>query len=224
MPNAKCISPDVEPAKRFRFAVTWSSLTAHLEPCEVDHAAPAAAPANSLVAAGLAALALPHQEEAESSAARWEMVVPKMVRNGSDPGAAERPQPRPAAEGQWNGYTPPEPARPSPATPSQTLLSRLLSALRERTRPKLSATATPSPKPAGPFFDLRQSAKAYHPGLRRSSFQLLQLNAPEPDPTTEEPAAPETPNQPGNREMLLSRIMGALRTRSANPPEPGKPS
>ena len=54
-----------EPAKQFRFAVTWTSLTAHLRPCEAQD--------RGLVPQVVAPTLVP-------SDARWEMVVPKMVR------------------------------------------------------------------------------------------------------------------------------------------------
>jgi hypothetical protein len=77
-------------SKHFRFAVTWTSLTAHLEPCSVEDRVEVIAEVvevatymqpTVILPATFVAPPLAQYEEAQAPVRdRWEMVVPKMER------------------------------------------------------------------------------------------------------------------------------------------------
>src|ERR1700722_2936201 len=73
----------VEQARDFRFAVTWVTLFAHLDPIEA--AGPrrrVETPAPTLALVPVVAAPLTEQRAEQRSHAAWEMVVPKMIRSG----------------------------------------------------------------------------------------------------------------------------------------------
>src|SRR5947209_5102864 len=98
----RSIGGRAELAQRFRFATTWASLTAHLELREAAELMSAAAresaqgvkQASLAAIAGVAAPSWSQRPETRSdSNARWEMVVPKMVRADRVPPALSKAAP-----------------------------------------------------------------------------------------------------------------------------------
>ena len=137
-----------EPWKKFHFAVTWASVTAHLSLIEATDlkTAPAVAPQQaSRAAAAAVAVVQPIQQPQVhyESKARWEMVVPKMDR------ANRVPQALPS--GTDYEY-PPASIPPMPgllATPPAPLLSRAMAMLGMRGRPNnLQILQLNAPSPA----------------------------------------------------------------------------
>lgn len=120
-------SSDAGRPKPFRFAVTWSSLTAHLAPCEIgDFREPVSAPVQAVATV----VAVPAVEKVAVPEARWEMVVPKMV----------RPEPRPTMTLQ---------PRPVMQDHSNQLFSRVLTALGRGPRKLLEAPEAQPVRPTG---------------------------------------------------------------------------
>ncbi len=122
-----------EPSKNFRFAVTWASVTAHLnliEAADLRTAAKAEAkPASRAAAAAMAIAPQVQQPPVQSEVkARWEMVVPKMDRVNRVPQAA--------IKGADHDYPPPTiPAMPAlPVAAPAPFLSRALAVMGMRGR------------------------------------------------------------------------------------------
>lgn len=178
----------VEPMKPFRFVVSWTSLTATLSLREAR--AMDAAPANrTVLPAVMVPLPVPPRETPAASSARWEMVVPKMVRVNGAPRAlpAEAPHDRHADH-------------PMFASSEAPFLSRAFSSMGRRTKALLMAPAqTMEVIPPPPS----------HTNGRPSRLQILQLNDPIPPVET---AGAE--DRYAVRELLLSKIARTLRGRT----------
>ena len=153
-----------EPAKRFRFAITWTSLTAQLALRKADERTSATAlqPVReiSLTApAGMAVTPLSGPETRSDSNARWEMVVPKMVR--PDPGSkALVPAP---ITGYRNGatYSPMSlPTLTHLENARSPLLSRAFAVIERRAKALLAGPSKPTDAISG----------------RSSRLQVLPLN------------------------------------------------
>lgn len=71
-----------ERPRDFSFAITWSTLMTHLEPLQAADRmfAPAVEPSNPLALVAVEKTLTTEQNFEPESRARWEMVVPKMVR------------------------------------------------------------------------------------------------------------------------------------------------
>jgi hypothetical protein len=213
--------------KHFRFAVSWSALTANLEPCKLDSwldsASPAAEPvvyAQSMALSPPSFVAPPwiqQPEAAESeSVDRWEMVVPKMVRPHTKPVAEIRLHPTNRL-GHFGLETSSGHAVES-AKP--LLLARVLSAIERRARTLLPLTALRPPVSASIFIPFRQLSPTVRAGLvpAVSGTHLVRLNTPSPIPDGNLGGALE-PNrsQPTTRESALSKIRNALKSRPGRP-------
>lgn len=162
-----------EPWKNFHFAVTWTSVTAHLsliEAADLKKAATAGANQASLAAvASVAVLPAFQQPQVQSeSKGRWEMVVPKMDRANRVPQAV-------TSGAAYDDTRAPIPALPALPTAPPPLLTRAMAMIGMRGR-------------AG-------------------NIQVLQLNAPSP-------ARPADKIANEGRELLLSKITKALRSRA----------
>jgi hypothetical protein len=212
-----------EPAKRFRFAITWTSLTAHLElrdAAELMSAAAGKSPQgvkqSSLAAlAGVAAPPRIQRPETQSdSSARWEMVVPKMVR-------ADRVSPAltnaaPFADHRNGDVYPPIsiPTFASAGNPLSPLLSRTLAVIGRRTRSLLAGPA--KPVEIAPFWSRLDATQLTIANGRASRLQVLQLNAPSsPIPAKNQVVKNEDiKDRRAVRELLLSKIISTLRSHS----------
>src|SRR5579872_3950279 len=147
--NAPCSDGRrMEPAKPFHFAITWRSLTGHLALREAVERTSAAAsrPAceikqpNFAAPAGIAVMPFERPETRSDSDARWEMVVPKMVR--PDRGPKALPTAPIADHLNRNIYSPIyAPTLTSFDSVRTPLLSRAFAAIGRRTRLLLAGPA-----------------------------------------------------------------------------------
>jgi len=126
-------SGGAEPSKSFHFAVTWASVTAHLNLIETADLRAAATverkQASRAAAAAMAIAPQVQQPPVESEVkARWEMVVPKMDRVNRVPQAV--------TSGADHDYPPPAiPPMPAlPVAPPAPFLSRALAVMGMRGR------------------------------------------------------------------------------------------
>jgi hypothetical protein len=206
-----------EPAKPFHFAITWTSLTGHLALREAGERAPAPAthPAREMEQPSVAALAgiavtpFERPETRSDSEARWEMVVPKMVRPGRGPKALPTGPitDNPNRETYPPIYTPILTCLDNARTP---LLSRAFAAIGRGTRLLL----------AGPAKTIPHWSRLDSPGFtlangRASRSQVLQLSAPDPSISPDNIAPQEgTQDRHALRELLLSKITSTLRSQS----------
>lgn len=219
-------SSSAKEKKHFSFAVSWSALTAHLEPCKVENwpdstsplAEPVYAPSTELSPPSFVAPPwIPQPEAAESeSVDRWEMVVPKMVRPPQKPVAEVRLYPTNGlghfARETWSGNAG-ERAKPP-------LVARVLSAIERRARTLLPLTALRAPVSASMFIPFRQLPPSVRAGLvpAVSGAHVLRLNAPSPIPDGKVAEAVEPGrSQPTVRESALSKIRNALNSRPGRP-------
>jgi hypothetical protein len=214
MLGAKSSLPDAGRAKRFRFAVTWSSLTAHLDPCEIGdpierggtsiEAATYVQPTVISPARFNAPIVLAEREAAPE--ARWEMVVPKMVR--PEPVVTVRSVPArhlaPSSAERFSTDTSPSPI--ASFQPSKTLLLRALAAIGRSSRKLLVAPDA-------------QSAAKPQVHTHGRVIQTLGLNAPEPIAPAVA-ATDEIRNPSGPTELALSRLINALNRRSSISDQP----
>jgi hypothetical protein len=206
--NAPCSGGyHTEPAKRFRFAVTWTSLTSHLDLRQ--------AVARTSTTAAIAFPPIERPEPRFESDARWEMVVPKMVRTDRGPKALP---PAPITNNRNGDIYPPisipevlslESARPR-------LLSRAFAAIERCTRSILAGPAKPID--AIPLWSRLHSPHLAVANGRSRSLQVLQLSAPSSPIASENQSAKprDTQDRHAVRELLLSKITDALRSHSGN--------
>jgi hypothetical protein len=209
-----------EPARRFRFAITWTSLTRQLELREaVERASPIAAqPARETkqsswaAAAGIAVPPLDRRETRSESNGRWEMVVPKMDR--ADRMSKELTTARNTDHRNGDIYSPISvPMLSCLEDARHPLFSRAFAAIERCTRSLLAAPSKPID--TAPISVLEAPRLALAKG-RLSRFQGLQLSAPSlPLPSETQIAKIEDiQDRRAVREMLLSKITSTLRSRS----------
>jgi len=210
-----------ELAKPFHFAITWTSLTGHLALREAVERTPTTAshPAGNMKQPRLAALAgiavtpLERPETRCDSDARWEMVVPKMVR----PDRGSKALPTAQATDNRNRdiyppiYTPTLTCIDNPRTP---LLSRAFAAIGRCTRLLLAGPA--KTVDAIPVWSRLDSPRFAWANGRPGRLQVLQLSAPGPSILVENPIAQQEDlkNRLAARELLLSKITSTLRSQS----------
>lgn len=209
-----------EPAKPFHFAITWTSLTRHLELCEaVERASTTASHSVREMEPSSAALAsipvTPFERPGTraDSDARWEMVVPKMVR--PDRGSKALPT-APLTDNRNRDIYPPIhiPTLTCFDNTRQPLLSRAFAAIGRCTRLLLAGpTKTIGATPLWSRLD--------SPGLalangRASRLQILQLSAPVASISVQDSSAQQERDKDRNaaRELLLSKITSTLRSQS----------
>ena len=182
----------LEQPRSFQFAVTWSSLTTHLQLREAaDRTYATHLPSSALTLAVPSALPPLAQEPAMGSTGRWEMVVPKMVRTGHKTFAPARPFPPSGSEAE---AVPPHYSPLFASFTTQPFLARAFSVIGRRTRALLPAPDASAA--AGALLLDRRNPR----GPQRDERRL---------------AAPSGAMQDrhANRELLLSKIARALRTR-----------
>jgi len=214
--NVRC----TEPAKPFHFAITWTSLTGHLALREAVERTSATArhpvgdtkQPSFAALAGIAVMPLKRPETRCDSDARWEMVVPKMVR----PDRASKALPRAPITDNCNRdiyppiYTPTLTCLDNIRAP---LLSRAFAAIGRRTRLLLAGPAKTID--AIPFWSRLDSPACALANGRASRLQVLQLSAPSPSTSAESIAQREGPkDRLAVRELLLSKITSTLRSQS----------
>lgn len=218
--NAPCSGAyPTEPAKRFHFAITWTSLTGQLalrEAVERTYAAERQPAKQSSLAAfaGIAVPPLHRPETRPDSNARWEMVVPKMVRADRGSKALTTAPITDYSNGEiYSPISIPtltclENARPP-------LFSKAFAAIERCTRSLLGGPSKPIDTRSIFFLDSPRLALA---NGRSNRSQVLQLNAPSfPIPSGNEIAKIEdTQDRRAVREMLLSKITTTLRSRSGS--------
>ena len=210
-----------EPAKPFHFAITWTSLTRHLALRKAVERASATTshPVREMKQSSFAALAgipvtpLERPGTRSDSDARWEMVVPKMVR--PDRGLKALPT-APLTDNRNRDIYPPIhiPTLTCFDNTRQPLLSRAFAAIGRCTRLLLAGpTKTIDAIPLWSRLD--------SPGLalangRASHLQILQLSAPEASISVQDSSAQQEPAKDKNaaRELLLSKITSTLRSQS----------
>jgi len=219
--NAPCSNGRrTEPAKPFHFAITWTSLTDHLALRQavertsrtVSHSAAEMKEPSFAALAGIAAKPLERPETRCDSDARWEMVVPKMVR----PDRGSKALPAAPINAYRNReiyppiYTPTLISLDHVRTP---LLSRAFAAVGRYTRLLLAGPAkTVDVIPLWSRLDPPGFALA---NGRASRLQVLQLSAPSPSISAENIAQQEgTKDRHAVRELLLSKITSTLRNQS----------
>jgi hypothetical protein len=220
--NAPCFDGRrTEPAKPFHFAITWTSLTGHLALREASERASTTAsqPAGETkqpsfaALAGIAVTPLERPEPRRDSDARWEMVVPKMIR----PDRGSKALPTAPITGNRNRdiyppiYTPTLPCFDNARTP---LLSRAFAAIGRRTRLLLAGPAkTVDVIPPSCFIDSPGFALA---NGGASHLQVLQLSAPSSSISARNPIAQQEglKDRHAVRELLLSKITSRLRSQS----------
>jgi hypothetical protein len=219
--NAPCSDGRrTEPAKPFHFAITWTSLTGHLALREAVERASATAshPAGEMKQPSFAALAeiavvpLERPETRCDSDARWEMVVPKMVR----PDRVSKALPAaPITDNPSRDIYPPiyTPTLACLDNLRAPLLSRAFAAIGRRTRLLLAG-------PAKTIDAIPHWSRLDSPGFalangRASRLQVLQLSAPSPSISVEDPVARQKglTDRHAVRELLLSKITSTLRSR-----------
>jgi hypothetical protein len=215
-----------EPAKSFRFAVTWTSVTAHLELREAAEwtsttagKTTQAVKHNQSSVASFAAVAVPpliqKPETWPESSARWEMVVPKMVR--ADRVSQALTKAAPFTDQLRNGDVCLPISIPTFASLDTLLppfLSRALAVIGRRTRSLLAGPA--KPVDAVPSWSRLDSPRLALASGRASRLQVLQLNTPSsPMPGENQFATNENTNERhAARELLLSKIARTARGRS----------
>lgn len=214
-----------KPAKSFRFGVTWTSLTAGLQLRPAAELTSAAAgeyqKANQSSLAALAAAArepLNQGAQTRPDNARWEMVVPKMVR-------PERASPElikaasPVQHRNHEIYTAIPVSTPaSLRKPLPESLASVLAAIGRRTKSLLAGPGKPiDTAPVWSHFDPQRLAFT----ARASRLQVLQLSAPSsPIPAeTHNAKNKDRENRHAVRELLLSKITSRLRVSE----KPGSP-
>ena len=219
--NAACSNGRApEPAKPFHFAITWTSLTGHLALREAVErtSATASHPVGETKQASFAALAgvavtpIERPRTQSNSDARWEMVVPKMVR----PDRASKALPAAPANDYRDRdnyppiYTPTLTCFDNVRTP---ILSRAFAAIGRRTRLLLAGPAKTID--ATPLSSRLDSAGFALANGRASRIQVLQLNAPSPSMSAENIAQQDgSKDRHAVRELLLSKITNTLRSQS----------
>lgn len=219
--NAPCSNGRrAEPAKPFQFAIQWTSLTGHLAlrqavertSATVSHSAGEMKQLSFAAPAGIAVTPLERPETRCDSDARWEMVVPKMVR--PDRGSIALPT-APITDNSNRDmyppiYTPPLTSLDNIRTP---LLSRAFAAIGRRTRLLLAGPA--KTVDTIPFWSRLDSPGFALANGRTSRLQVLQLSAPSPSISAENIAQEEgTQDRHAGRELLLSKITSRLRSQS----------
>ncbi len=203
--NVPCSGYRTEPAKHFRFAITWTSLTRHLDLREAVH------PTSAI--ASIAVPPLQRSEPQPDSKARWEMVVPKMVRADRESKASTIVR---VIDNRNGRLHPPisiptltclENARPR-------FLARAFAVIERCTR---SLVAGPAKTIDGiPLWSGVDSPRLALANGRSSRLQVLQLNAPSfPIPSENQIGKIEgVQDRDAARELLLSKITNTLRSRS----------
>ncbi len=210
-----------EPAKPFHFAITWTSLTGHLALREAVERTPATVSGSAAVMkqpsfaalAGIAAAPIERPETRCDTDARWEMVVPKMVR--PDRGSKALPTAQITDNRNRDIY-------PPIYTPTLTFLdnaraplfSRAFAAIGRCTRLLLSGPAKTGD--AIPLWSRLDSPGFALANGRPSRLQVLQLSAPGSSILVENPIAQQAglQNRLAVRELLLSKITSTLRSQS----------
>jgi hypothetical protein len=210
-----------EPAKPFHFAITWTSLTRHLALREAVERTSAIAshPAGEMkqpsfaTLAGIAVMPLERPETRCDSDARWEMVVPKMVR----PVRGSKALPTaPITDNRNRDIYPPiyAPTLTCLDNARTPLLSRAFAAIGRRTRLLLAG-------PAKTIDAIPHWSRLASPGFalangQASRSQVLQLSAPSPSFSAENPIAQQggLKDRHALRELLLSKITSTLRSQS----------
>ena len=211
-----------EPAKPFHFAITWTALTSHLTLRDAVErtSATASHPAREMKQQSFAALAdiavtpLERPETRSDSEARWEMVVPKMVR----PERGSKALPKAPIHDNRNRdtyppiYTPTLTFLDNARTP---LLSRAFAAIGRRTRLLLAGPAKIIDATIPLWSRLDSPGFALANGTA-SRLQVLQLSAPSPSISVENRVAQEggLEDRHALRELLLSKITSTLRSQS----------
>ena len=222
--NAPCSDASrTEPAKPFHFAITWTSLTSRLSLREAvdrtsatsSHPASEMEQPNFAALAGIAATPIERPQAQRDSDARWEMVVPKMVRPDR---ASKALPPSPITDNRNRDIHPPiyAPTLTCLDNARTPLLSRAFAALGKRTKLLRAGPAkTIDAIPLWSRFDLPGFALA---NGRASRLQVLQLSAPSPAFSLENPIAQQEGLQDRHavRELLLSKITSTLRSQSRN--------
>jgi hypothetical protein len=220
--NAPCSDgPRREPPKPFHFAITWTSLTGRLALREAVErtSATASQPAGErkqlshAALAGIAVTTLERPETHFDSDARWEMVVPKMVR--PDRGSKALPT-APITDNRNRDiyptiYTPALPCLDNVRTP---LLLRAFAAVGRYTRLLLAGPAKTID--AIPLWSRLDSPGFALANGRVSRSQVLQLSAPSPSISAENTIAQQEglEDRHAVRELLLSKITRTLRSQS----------
>ena len=221
--NAPCSDGRrTEPVKPFHFSITWTSLTGHLALRESAErtSATASQPAVEMKQPRFPALAdiavTPHArpETRSDSDARWEMVVPKMVRPDRGPKAL----PTAPIHDNRNRDT-----HPPIYTPTLTfldnarapLLSRAFAAIGRCTRLLLAGPAKTIDATI-PLWSRLDSSGFALANARASQSQVLQLSAPSPSISVENRVAQQggLEDRHALRELLLSKITTTLRSQS----------
>ena len=209
-----------EPAKPFHFAITWTSLTGHLVLREAvertsavaSHSAAEMKQPSFAAAAGIAVMPLERPKPRSDSDARWEMVVPKMVR----PDRASNALPAAPIHDKRTRdictpiYSPTLTSFDNARTP---LISRAFAAIGRRTRLLLAGPAKTND--AIPLWSRLDSPGFALANGRASRLQVLQLSAPGPSISADNIAQQEVAkDRHAMRELLLSKITSTLRSQS----------
>jgi hypothetical protein len=209
-----------EPAKPFHFAITWTSLTGQLAlrqavertSATVSHSAGELKKPSFAALAGIAVTPFERPETRCDSDARWEMVVPKMVRPDRGPIALPT---APITDNRNRDIYPPiyTPTLTSLDDIRTPLLSRAVAAIGRCTRLLLAGPAKTID--AIPFWSRLDSPGFALANGRASRLQVLQLSAPSPSISAENLARQEsTKDRHAVRELLLSKITSTLRSQS----------
>ena len=219
--NAPCSSDcRTAPAKPFHFAITWTSLTGHLALREAVERSSATASHSarelkqpSLGVLMAAAATIERPETRSDSDARWEMVVPKMVR--PDRGSKALPT-APIPDNRNRDiysqiYAPTLTCLENARTP---LLSRAFTAIGRYTRLLLAGPAKTID--AIPLWSRLDSPGFALANGRASRLQVLQLSAASPSISAENPMVQRESltDRHAVRELLLSKITRTLRSQS----------
>lgn len=218
--NAPCSNGRRGEPKPFHFAIRWTSLTGHLAlrqavertSAKVSHSAGEIKKPSFAALAGIAVTPLERPEARRDSDARWEMVVPKMIR--PDRGSIALPA-APITDNRNRDIYPPiyTPTLTSLDNTRTPLLSRAFAAIGRRTRLLLAGPAKTID--AIPFWSRLDSPEFALANGRVSRLQVLQLSAPTPSVSAENIAQGEgTKDRHAVRELLLSKITSTLRSQS----------
>jgi hypothetical protein len=219
--NAPCSNGRrTEPAKTFQFAIKWTSLTGHLAlrqavertSATVSHSAGEMKQASFAAPVNIAVTPLERPETRCDSDARWEMVVPKMVR--PDRGSIALPM-KPITDNRNRDICPPiyAPTLTCLDNIRTPVLSRALAAIGRCTRLLLAGPAKTID--AIPFWSRLDSPGFALANGRASRLQVLQLSAPSPSISGGNIAQQEgTHDRHAVRELLLSKITSRLRSQS----------
>jgi hypothetical protein len=206
-----------EPAKPFHFAITWTSLTRHLALREAVERASAIASHSAheikqpsfTALAGIAVKPRERPEARSDTDARWEMVVPKMVR--PDRGSNALPMVPITDNRNRHGYVPIY--TPTLDNARQPLLAGAFAAVGRYTRSLLAAPA--KSMDAILVWSRRDLLGLNLANGRASRPQVLQLSAPSPSISAEDSTRHEaTKDRHAVRELLLAKITSSLRSRS----------